>query len=305
MERVLRLIDLSSMIHAGHVNKRSFLEKFVNNGVTWKSQYTPTGGAAYVFNMMYDLVGCGDIVICCDRNATIKKEMIPGYKSNRTYDRSVECDKNATEYLLQKAGFTVLARSGYEADDIVFSLWKKCHEQYDRICIYTSDSDYYFMVDEKTEIMPSKSDAKHVTMQNYHEVALKGGIKYNCSTAVKILKGDSSDSIPAMPRYLQKKFIDNMYRDDFYEHLGDKDFVIFWSDMLCPECTYQVKNVFPLDIDYKDLPDDFSQPDKRMIVNIGDALNIKSFRGHADIDFDIMPFVEEMHSRGWYLEGKQ
>lgn len=303
MERILRLMDLSSFIHAGHVNKRSNLERFVNDGVTWKSQYTPTGGAAYVFNKMYDLVGCGDIVMCCDRNATIKKEMIPGYKSNRSYDRGVECDKYATEYLLQKAGFTVIARAGYEADDIVYNLWRKHHDEYDKIYIYTADSDYYFMVDEKTEIMPSKSDAKHVTMENYREVAMKDGLLYNCMMAVKIATGDSTDCIPALPKSLQKEFIANMYRDDFYPHMGDKEFMLYWVELLCPECLYQVHNVFPLDMEDSELPTEFAEPSKRMVVNFGDALNIKSFRGHADIDFDIMPYIDEMHSRGWYMEG--
>lgn len=300
MPKILHIFDVSPFIHAGHVNAYSKLEQLVDFGTTWKLQVTPTGGVSFLFNTLYQAVGTGDCAFCCDRNPTIKKDMLSTYKSNRNHDRSKSVDKAAAEYILQKCGCTVLARAGYEADDIIYSLVKKFEKEYDHIYIYTGDSDLYFLVSDKVSIKPSSSRSKEVTMENYEKIAIKGGIKYNCITTSKIIKGDTSDCIPALSREQQNRFMSIMYRPEFYHLLGDKKFVKDWTDYLCPDISPQVDLVFPLDVD--DLPDEFSTPDKQMIVNFGDAMNNKLFRGLATPTFDVKPYIKEMHDHGIYVE---
>ena len=300
MPKVLHIFDVSPIIHAGHVNKRSRLEQLVDMGTTWKTQVTPTGGASFLFNTLYNVIGTGDVVMCCDRNPTIKKDMLPTYKHNRAHRRDMQVDKAAAEYILKKCNCTVLAREGYEADDFIYSLVKKFHNNYDEIYIYTGDSDLYFLVDDKVSIKPSSSRAKEVTIHNYEQIAIKGGIKYNCLTAYKILKGDTSDCIPAMDKHNQEMFMSVFYREQFYEHLGDKNFVLEWARTLCPGCIPQIELVFPLDVD--ELPDEFLVPDKQAIINFGDAMNNSLFRNRASQDFDIKPYIAEMQSRGLYIE---
>lgn len=300
MQRILHIFDVSPFIHAGHINKYSKLEQLVDMGSTWKTQVTPTGGISFLFNTLYAVVGKGDIVMCCDRNPTIKKDMLPSYKSNREHRRDKQVDKGAAEYILEKCNITTLHREGYEADDFIYSLVKKFHDQYDHIYIYTGDSDLYFLVDDKVSIKPSSSTAKEITMENYEEKCIKGGMRYNCLTAYKIVKGDSSDCIPALPRNLQESFMSIFYREEFYRSLGSKDFIMQWARSLCPSCIPQIELVFPLDVD--ELPDDFLQPDKQMIVNFGDAMNNKLFRNRAALDFDVKPYVQEMQSMGLFIE---
>lgn len=300
MPKILHLFDVSPFIHAGHVNQYSKLERLVDDGVTWKTYVTPTGGTSFLFNTLYEVAGRGDCVFCCDRNPTIKKDMLPTYKNNRDHKHDISVDKGACEYILKKCGCTVLARAGYEADDIIYTLVQKLHNQYDKIYIYTGDSDLYFLVDDIVEIKPSSSRAKSVNRDNYEQIAHKGGIRYNCLTTMKILKGDTSDCIPAMTKAMQEKFMRVMYREEFFPHLGDKKFVRDWVQMLCPECLSQVDMVFPLDID--DLPLEFDAPDRQMIINFGDAMNNKLFRGRSSVNFDVRPYVAEIQERGLYLE---
>lgn len=300
MPKILHVFDVSPFIHAGHVNKYSKLEQLVDTGSTWKTQVTPTGGVSFLFNTLYEVVGTGDCVFCCDRNPTIKKDMLPTYKSNRNHDRSKQVDKAAAEYILEKCGCSVLARAGYEADDIIYSIVKKFKEEYDHIYIYTGDSDLYFMVSDNVSIRPSSSKAKTVNMENYEKIAMKGGIRYNCITTSKIIKGDTSDCIPALPKDKQETFINCLYKEEFFKYLGDKKFVRDWTEYLCPDITPQVDLVFPLDVE--DIPDYFEKPNKQMIVNFGDAMNNKMFRGLGDPNFDVRPYVIEMQSRGLYIE---
>lgn len=300
MARTLFLLDLYSFIHAGAVNKRAKLERTVFDSPTWKTLVTPLGGTSLVFNTLYETVGRGDIVVCSDRNPTIKKDMLPTYKSNRSNKPAISVDAAAAESILQECGVTVLARAGYEADDIIYTLTKKLKDQYDEVVIYTADSDLFFLVDDKVSIHPSNSNGKYVTRSNYEEVLKKKGAIYNTLTVQKIIKGDVSDSIPALPKDLQNKVASTLYRDLFYEKLGDKETVQFWVQNVVPEALHQVNLVFPLDVD--DLPMEFSIPDKNLIRNFGSAMNNRMYRGLGDPTFDVHPFVESLQEKGYYIE---
>lgn len=300
MNTNLFLFDTSSFIHAGNVNKYSKLEQVVPNGSTWISQITPTGGTSLIFNTLFEILGEGDIAFCCDRNPTIKKDMLPSYKCNREHKRDIEVQKAACEYILEKCNCTVLARAGYEADDIIYSLVQKFHSAYNHIYIYTGDSDLYFLVDDKVSIRPSNSRAKTVTRENYEQVAQSGGIKYNVLTMKKILCGDTSDCIPGLSKIDRQKIIDIFYQESILHLLGNKKYVLDMFDYVLPQYKSQAELVFPLDVD--DLPDSFRIPDKQAIINWGDAIRNKLFRGRASSDFNVEPFIEEMQNNGWYID---
>ncbi|MCM1218623.1 MAG: hypothetical protein NC548_29390 [Lachnospiraceae bacterium] len=300
MGRTLHIFDMLPFIHAGHVNKYSRLERLVDFGTKWKTQVTPTGGVSWLLKNIYSAAMQGDVLVASDRTPTIKKEMYADYKANREHKLDINVERGAAEYILQKCNITLVARAGYEADDIIYSAVKKFHDSYDNIIVYTGDSDMAFLVDDKVEIKPANSKGKHITRDNYEQIAVKGGVRYNCVTMFKILTGDSSDNIPALPKDVQYKLSDWMYRDGMYERLGDKEFVRYWVSMTMPECLPQVDLVFPLDVD--DLPDEFLVWDKQMLINFGDAVNGDIFRGRASIDFDVAPYVEEMQSKGLYVE---
>lgn len=300
MPKNLYLFDVSTFIHAGHLNKYSRLEQVVDVGTTWKTQITPTGGTSLIFNKIYEKLGTGDLVFCCDRNATIKKDMIDGYKSNRNHTHPITVEKAAAEYILSQCGFTVLARAGYEADDIIYTIIQMQRQAYDHIYVYTADSDLYFLVNDNVSILPSSSRAKEVTMDNYNTVLAKYGVKYNTMTINKILFGDKSDCIPPLPKDVRNNLADVFNVPNMSEACGDKSFVRSWFEVLAPDYVYQVDNVFPLYID--DLPIDFKQPDKHLVMNFGNAIHNSLFKGRGSADFDIEPYVMELQSTGCYLE---
>lgn len=297
MSKTLHIFDVSPFLHAGHVNKASKLEKLINTGSTWKTQVTPTGGTSLLFNTLYEVLGSGDFVFCCDRNPTIKKDMITGYKSNRNHNRDMQVEKGVAEYILEKCECTVLARAGYEADDIIYSIVKQKYNEYDRIFIYTGDSDLYFLVDKKVSIRPSSSRAKMVNYDNFTAVT---GYPYNTITIGKILYGDSADCIEGIPKAKRSEIQKFFYTPNFYEHLGDKEFVKYYFDTMFPDFSQRVDMVFPLEV--TDLPDDYSKPNKQMIINFGDAINNRYFRNRAETSFDVRPYVEEIQSQGLYIE---
>lgn len=299
MAKVLHIFDLMPFVHAGHVNKYSMLEDYVDLGSSCKVLRTPTGGTSLIFNKLYEICGKGDIVFCSDRNPTIKKGILPEYKGNREHKHDIEVEKGAAEYILQKCGFTVLASAGYEADDYIYSVVKKFHDNYDEIIIYTGDSDLYFLVDDKVHIEPSSSRAKRVTRATYEDTKVHGDYyRYNSITMCKITGGDYTDCIPPLSQELIDK-LRVMFSDSMLPVLGDKDTVRYFVSIFAPEAVKQVDLVFPLDVD--ELPDRFTEPCKEYICNWGDVINNKNFRNLADPEFDPSPYIKEMQSQGLYL----
>lgn len=298
--RILHIFELLPYIHAGNRNKLSKLERLVDYGASFKTQVTPTGGTQFLLKAIHSASTSGDVVVCTDREPTIKKDMYEAYKAGRKHDRSIQVDQGAAEYIFPKCNITVIGRAGYESDDIVYSLVRKFYNDYDKIYVYTGDSDLYFLVDKKVSIKPSSSRAKEVTLENYEKVAQKDGITYNCVTACKIVNGDSSDNIPPLPRDLQDKFCDLFFRPQFFSSLGSKDFVRCWCETKLPEAIPQVDLVFPLDVE--DLPDEFSVPSKVMMRNFGDCMNCNIYVGQAEVNFDVRPYVEEMQNMGLFIE---
>lgn len=300
MPKTLHIYDVSPFVHAGHSNKYSKLERVVDLGSTWKTLLTPAGGTSLIFNSLYENLGSGDFVFCCDRNPTIKKEMFADYKCNRDHKNEINVEKAVAEYILQQCNATVIARAGYEADDIIYTLVKKLHDTYDSIYIYTGDSDLYFLVDETVSIRPSSSRAKAVDRWNYERVLEKKHARYNSLTVQKILGGDTSDCVPPLPREQKEKLASVLYQENFLPHLGDRDFVRQWVEYICPEALPQVDLIFPLMVD--DIPLEFKALDHQAVRNWGTAINNKMFRGLGDVNFDVKPFVEDMQNKGYYVE---
>ena len=301
MENNLYIFDMSSFLYAGHVNYRSRLEQTVPAGASWKTLTTPTGGTSLIFNKLYSIVGKGDIVMCCDRNPTIKKDMYEYYKANREHRNDITVEKAAAEYILQQCNVSLLARAGYEADDIAYSLVQDLHDVYDHIYIYTGDSDYYFLVDDKVSILPSNSRGKEVNRANYEEVAYKGGCTYNVRAIIKILEGKANENIPALPRSEQRRIIDFLYKPySAYEKFGNYELIKTLFDRFMPEYSYRVDLAFPMYID--DLPDKFNKPDMQMICNFGHYIKNSYFVGRQSPDFDINTHINHLHNNGVYLE---
>lgn len=296
----LAIFDVSPFIHAGHTNKYSSLTKINGDAVRCYIDVIPTGGTSLIFNTIHSLYNTCDMVFCCDRNPTIKKDMIPNYKSDRDHNREIEVEKAVAEYILRECNGTVLAYSGYEADDIIYSVVQKYHEFYDNIYIYTSDSDLYFLVDDIVSICPSSSRAKSVTKQTY-QMATSDGHIYNTITLSKIAFGDSTDRIPAMPKDLRVKFLEAFRTINKWEKCGDKDFVLNMTKLLVSEAVPYVLNVFPLEVE--NIPNTFTQLDKQMLINFGKAINNKFYRTMTeDKTFDIDAHIDKMHSMGYYID---
>lgn len=299
--RVLRIFDVSPFVHAGAVNKHAMLlPELVDNGESFEERRIYAGGASLIWNVLYYEFGKCDMVFCCDRWPSVKQGMYEYYKGSREHKDGIHKAKEVTEYILNDCGFTVLAEDGYEADDFIYSLVREHKSHYDHIYIYTGDSDLYFLVDDNVTILPNSSRAKTVTRQNFTYTARTGKYTpYNALTFYKILEGDKSDDIPALPAHLQRYLREIFDKEMYHPLLGNKETVTQLLSPISKEIADQVSLVFPLDIR---VPQEFASGDKIRVAEWGNAFRNKLWRNNNRIPSHIQDRIEEMSEMGLYTE---
>lgn len=169
------------------------------------------------------------LAVCFDRPTPLKKRYIKqlfgdtmksGYKGGRGGGLQSEVFESIemTQNLLRMSGVSCYASPEYEADDLIMACVKAAKEAYpgDPIDIITNDMDLVPLVDEDVSVfLQSKSGTyaqykwleklkyEQITPENYAAVmskksAMKGlEPDYNTALLIKMLRGDSSDDIPA------------------------------------------------------------------------------------------------------------
>lgn len=253
-EKVLRVVDVSPMIYAGVRKDYCRIKgEMVSTIDGYRSTDVPSGGIAYLFNLIHQHLGECDFVFCIDRVPTIKIGMYPEYKQDRDgVDRSdVFRQKEIAELILKDCGLPVLARDGYEADDLIYSICKLYKDVYDKIYVYANDADLYIVVDDNVEILPPAKNGKHITRENYERTCYKNEITpYNTVTFGKFLYGCKSDNVDALyPKSLRDAIEHTFYQKSNYELLGDKRRLRCFVEQLYPEALNQFDVIYPLDVD--------------------------------------------------------
>lgn len=298
----LRIFDVSTYIHAGKVNRRSFLQApLLERDDMYVERRLYTGGTSFLWNTIYEVYGTADLVFCCDTRPTVKQSMYGYYKGSRAHDDGVSKQKRIAEYILRDCGLEVLKEDGYEADDFIYSVVRDKKREYDHIYIYTADSDLYFLVSDNVTVLPSSSRAKMVTKDNYTYTAGKKDsyTPYNSMTFSKILFGDSSDDIPPLPADTINMLHDLLWKDPYFKVMGDKETMLQILTPFGEEVVNQCNLVFPMDMR---VPEEFSKGDKIRIAEWGNAMNNKLWRSSQPVPQHIKDCILEMCDLGYYSE---
>ena len=142
----------------------------------------------------------GYLVAAMDsKTKTFRHEMYPEYKATRNKtpeDLHAQipwiCD------ILQALGVPVLQCDGYEADDIIATVAKKCEEQGRTCRILSGDKDLMQLVSESTQILKPKSGASTWKVTGVDGVEAEWGVKPAQLLDLLSLYGDSADNIPGV-----------------------------------------------------------------------------------------------------------
>lgn len=199
----INLVDVYNVMYVGHF-------RFEGASVTdVKGREIKTGG---IYNLLrqfqlrkYNFLK--DTWIFCFDRRTNRKEIAAmngiEYKGGREgAPPELIAQIQLAEKWLRDSGFNVMAFDGFEADDIIGTVAKSLKGSGLKVNVITGDRDMAYLVDEDTSLISPSSNSPDVTFENYEYTAGKRGerVHYNSIFLYKVLRGDSSDKIPAVKR---------------------------------------------------------------------------------------------------------
>ena len=161
--------------------------------------------------------GASKVVVLFDRGSSFRENILATYKQARKDKRKEQTEEEAQEMeaffdefnnntltmLAVEHGYTVLGFKGVEADDIAAYLVKSQKDNYDHIWLISSDKDWDLLINETTSRF-SYVTRKEVTFENWKE---HYGYEIDEHISIKVLMGDTGDSVPGVPGVGEKRAI--------------------------------------------------------------------------------------------------
>lgn len=251
---ILRVFDVPNIIRTGLSNRvATIMGGVVNTPSGYKALEMKSGGISLLFRMIKKYKN-DTLIFCCDREPTVKRGFDPTYKmTKKDYENDSDYAKQikAIEIILKDCGYNVLAKDGYEADDLIFSTVKKYKDLAQEVIVHTKDSDLCLLVEQNVSIGPVGNNNREVNMENYELAVTKKQLTpYNTATLSKIYHGDTSDGVKAGNRSAVHKIKEIIESSKVLPTLcGSYDFLYNLFKSEAPELIPQLNIIFPLQID--------------------------------------------------------
>ena len=258
----IAVVDLSWVMHR-------YRHAYENFSCMINGKRTPTGHVYGTYHFVKDLSeNYKKVILAVDSEPTIRKNILPSYKSNRhlqTSDdfTSYNIHQDLNDILTICTSFEnvfYIKEDGYEADDIIGTL----------ICQSDNDWDFYFHDNDILQNIGTYnlcvSFGKdliigEITNRNEH-MNHKYGLNLNYLPVLwKVIKGDSGDCIPIGIERFPKKILQELCKD---ERFNDNDI----SFETCIEILKSYKNYTPkIKILIEQLKDKKSDLYKKLEIN--------------------------------------
>lgn len=170
------------------------------------------------------------LIVCFDRpKPTLKKQMYVGYQAHRPkMETSLSSQIPILHELLEYMGVSIYEMDGYEADDVMGTIVKKCAMHNDQslieeIIIVTGDRDILQLVSDNVKVCMPVVGLTQVKVYGEDEVVEKFGITASQIIDYKALVGDQSDNYPGVPGIGPKTAKDLLIKyqtlENLYNHL--------------------------------------------------------------------------------------
>lgn len=159
------------------------------------------------------------------KTKTFRHEMYPAYKATRNKTpEDLHAQIPWIIEILKTLGVPVLQCDGYEADDIIATVAKKCEEQGRECRILSGDKDLMQLVTEKTQILkPENGGGWKIT--DADGVFAEWGVKPVQLLDLLSLYGDTADNIPGVQgigvKTADKLLTDYTNLDGIYAHIDE------------------------------------------------------------------------------------
>jgi len=161
---------------------------------------------------------------------TFRHKAYDGYKSNRKgMPDELSGQMQPLKDILSALGFRIVTCEGFEADDILGTLAKKCTDEGYECIIATGDRDSLQLVSPtvSVRIAATKFGKPEVTLYDEDKIMEVYGVSPKQLIDIKAIQGDTSDCIPGVPGIGEKGAKDLITRfeslDNIYNNIDTID----------------------------------------------------------------------------------
>ena len=193
---------------------------------------TPTNavyGFVAIVQRLLELEKPDGLCVCFDVHApTFRHEMYDGYKAQRKpMPEELRVQLPILKEFLDAMGVRRLELAGWEADDLLGTIARRCEAACWQCRLATGDKDALQLVTDTTHVDLIKTRMGSSETKEYDPAAFQA--EYGLAPArmidLKALMGDASDNIPGVPGIGEKTALALLQRfgslDGVYEHLDD------------------------------------------------------------------------------------
>ena len=229
------------------------------------------------------------------KDKTFRHKMYDGYKAQRKgMPDELASQMQPLKDVLDAMNVIRLEKSGFEADDIIGTVSKKCDDENIKCVIVTGDKDDLQLASDNTTIKLVVTRMGNTETTDYDAKAVeeKYGVTPREFIAIKALMGDSSDNIPGVAGIGEKTAMAlvEKYRslDNLYENLADLKGATLKKITEGKDMAYlsyqlsEINREVPLDEKLEDMA--VKEPKTEELFNILNHLELKSIISKLDIE---------------------
>lgn len=196
------------------------------------------------------------IAVCFDlAHPTFRHLMFTDYKANRKKMPSdLASQMPLLKDLLHCMDITTVELKGYEADDLIGTISKKCGQQYGQeVIILTGDRDTLQLIDDKISVCLTRKGLSEIAVFDSQRLKEEYGISPRQVIDLKSLMGDASDNIPGISGVGEKTALkllaDYGSLEGVYSHLDDISGKLFEKLSAGKQSAYMSYELATIDID--------------------------------------------------------
>lgn len=238
---ILHIFDLKQMCYIAQGKKNEVTAGYVEDNNRYRPRKFKCGALAYIIDEVIPYMSDNESLICfcVDTKPTYKYELAQTklrttYKANRKeIPLHVKYQYAFAKKMIQALGFNYIELDGYEADDGISSLVHKYKSAFKKIYIHTNDSDAYYLVCDKVEILPASTRGRAVTMANYQEMTKQ--TQYNILTLKKLLNGEDTDTIQPIIHKHGVTLMETLPKE-IYKYCGNNELLRVALRNACDDC---------------------------------------------------------------------
>ncbi len=167
------------------------------NGLTTNAVY---GFTAMLINLLRDEQPSHIAAAFDVSRQTFRVDKYPEYKAGRSATPDeFRGQIDITKEVLNALGITVLAESGFEADDLIATLATQAEGQGYRVLVVTGDRDALQLVSDDVTVLYPRKGVSELTRFTPDAVVEKYGLTPTQYPDFAALRGDPSDNLPGIP----------------------------------------------------------------------------------------------------------